>query len=148
MEALVVYESQFGNTRQVADAICRGLGPGARAVGASDEIRPDKLPPGALLVVGSPIVGWKPLEDIGAWLGALEPGSLKGLRAAAFDTRVKLFIHGDAARKIAHALEDAGAELVSEPTGFFVAGKEGPLLDGELERAEHWGTQLAGLMAG
>lgn len=80
-------------------------------------------------------------------LGALEPGSLKGLRAAAFDTRAKLFLHGDAAKKIGDALEAAGAELIAEPAGFYVAGKEGPLLEGELERAEQWGTQLAGLGA-
>jgi flavodoxin len=142
VEAVVVYESQFGNTRQIAEAICRGLGAGARAV-EPDEIRPSKLAHGSLLVVGSPIVGWRPLEDIGAWLAAMDPDSLKGLRAASFDTRVKLFFHGDAAKKIARALETAGAELVADPMWFYVEGKEGPLLEGELERAEQWGAHLA-----
>ncbi|MEA5454347.1 flavodoxin domain-containing protein [Sinomonas sp. JGH33] len=142
MEAVVVYESQFGNTRQIAEAISRGLGDGARAV-VPDEVRPEKLAPGSLLVVGSPIVGWRPLEDIGAWLASMDPGSLKGLRAAAFDTRVRLFFHGDAAKKIARALDAAGAELVADPIWFYVEGKEGPLLDGELERAEQWGAHLA-----
>jgi flavodoxin len=142
MEAVVVYASQFGNTRQIAEAIGRGLGPDARVVEAAS-FSPAQLPAGALLVVGSPIVGWKPLEGLGAWLDALGPGSLSGVRTAAFDTRVKLFIHGDAAKKIEHALEAAGAERAADPTWYYVKGTEGPLLDGEIDRAEAWGRELA-----
>ena len=143
MTAVVVYESQYGNTQRIAEAIARGLGGDARAVHAS-AFSPATLEPGALLVVGSPIVGWKPLEGLGAWLDALGPGSLDGVRTAAFDTRVKLFIHGDAAKKIEHALEAAGGQRAAEPTWYYVKGTEGPLLDGELEKAEAWGRQLAG----
>lgn len=142
MEAVVVYASQYGNTRQVAEAITRGLGPGARAVEAGS-FSVAEVGPGSLLVVGSPIVGWKPLEGLGAWLDGLSPGALDGVRTAAFDTRVKLFIHGDAAKKIEHALEKAGAERAAEPSWYYVEGTEGPLVDGELERAEAWGRELA-----
>ncbi|BCT76119.1 flavodoxin [Sinomonas cyclohexanicum] len=142
MEAVVVYASQFGNTRHIAEAIARGLGQGARAVEAGS-FSTAELGPGSLLVVGSPIVGWKPLEGLGAWLDGLAPGALDGVRAAAFDTRVKLFIHGDAAKKIEHALEKAGATRAAEPSWYYVKGQEGPLLDGELDRAEAWGRELA-----
>ncbi|GHG40861.1 flavodoxin [Sinomonas cellulolyticus] len=142
MEAVVVYASQFGNTRMIAEAIARGIGSGTPAVDASG-FSPAGLRPGSLLVVGSPIVGWRPLEGLGAWLDALAPGSLAGIRTAAFDTRVKLFIHGDAAKKIEHALEKAGARRAAEPSWYYVAGQEGPLLDGEVERAEAWGRELA-----
>ncbi|GAB3285979.1 flavodoxin family protein [Sinomonas notoginsengisoli] len=142
MEAVVVYASQYGNTRLIAEAIGRGLGPEARVVEAAG-FSPAQLAPGSLLVVGSPIVGWKPLEGLGVWLDALGPGSLAGVRTAAFDTRVKLFIHGDAAKKIERALETAGAERAAEPTWYYVKGSEGPLLDGEVERAEVWGAALA-----
>ncbi|MDQ4489613.1 flavodoxin domain-containing protein [Sinomonas sp. ASV486] len=142
MDAVVVYASQFGNTRQIAEAIGRGLGPDARVLEA-DGFSPAQLSPGSLLVVGSPIVGWKPLEGLGVWLDGLVPGVLDGVRTAAFDTRVKLFIHGDAAKKIEQALEKAGAERAADPTWYYVAGSEGPLLDGEIERAEAWGRELA-----
>ncbi len=79
---------------------------------------------------------------MGRFLESLSKDQLKGIKAAAFDTRVKLFIHGDAAKKIAKALEDAGAEIVAEPQAFFVKGKEGPLLDGEIERASQWAKSL------
>lgn len=143
MEAVVVYASQYGNTRLIAEAIGRGLGPGAQVLEASS-FSPSRLGPGSLLVVGSPIVGWKPLEGLGAWLDALAPGALDGVRTAAFDTRVKLFIHGDAAKKIEHALEAAGAVRAAEPTWYYVKGTEGPLLEGEVERAEAWRSELAG----
>ncbi|MEN2745222.1 flavodoxin family protein [Sinomonas halotolerans] len=143
MESAVVYGSQFGNTRQIAEAIGRGLGPEARVLEAAS-FSPSQLRRGSLLVVGSPIVGWKPLEGLGAWLDALAPGSLDGVRTAAFDTRVKLFIHGDAAKKIERALEAAGAERAADPTWYYVEGTEGPLLKGEIERAEAWGRSLAG----
>lgn len=142
MDAVVVYASQFGNTRRIAEAIGRGLGPDARVVEA-EGFSPALLSPGSLLVVGSPIVRWKPLEGLGIWLDGLVPGSLHGVHTASFDTRVKLFIHGDAAKKIEQALEKAGAERAADPTWYYVAGAEGPLLDGELERAEAWGRELA-----
>ncbi|WP_334170533.1 flavodoxin family protein [Sinomonas sp.] len=142
MEAVVVYESNFGNTRQIAEAISRGIGAESHAVEA-EKFNAGHLKPGSLLVVGSPINAWRPLPEVAGWLSALAPGSLAGIRAASFDTRVKSVFHGDAAKKIAKGLEAAGAEQAAEPTWYYVEGKEGPLLDGELERAERWGAELA-----
>jgi flavodoxin len=142
MDAVVVYASQYGNTRRIAEAIAHGLGPGTRVV-EQPEFSTSLVRPGSLLVVGSPIVGWKPLEGLGAWLDGLAPESLAGVRAASFDTRVRLFIHGDAAKKIERALQAAGAERAADPTWYYVEGTEGPLVDGELERAEAWGRTLA-----
>ena len=38
--------------------------------------------------------------------------------------------------------EKAGAEIVVEPQSFFVKGGEGPLFDGEIERAEEWAKSI------
>jgi flavodoxin len=96
-----------------------------------------------LLVVGSPILGWSPSEKTKAFLVGLKPGQLKGVKAAAFDTRIALFIHGDASKKIAAALEASGAKVVGTPMGFTVTGSEGPLKDGELEKAKKWAKEIA-----
>ena len=64
------------------------------------------------------------------------------VKAAAFDTRVKLFIHGDAAGKISKALAGAGAQMVTEPQAFHVKGKEGPLFEGEIESARAWAEMI------
>jgi len=74
-------------------------------------------------------------------------GSLKGIRAVVFDTRIPLetikskafrFIVGYAAPAMAKVLQTKGAEVVGKPEGFFVLESEGPLAEGELERAAAW----------
>ena len=75
-------------------------------------------------------------------LSKLEKNQLKGVKAASFDTRVKIFVHGDAAKKISQKLKGAGADIVTEPQAFYVKGKEGPLFDGEEENAAQWAKKL------
>lgn len=140
MSTLVVFDSNFGNTRIIADAIASELG--ARALPLS-EVGPGRPAGVDLLVVGSPIIAWKPTEKMQAFLDGLGEGTLSGVRAAAFDTRVRLFIHGDAAGKISRALEKAGAQIVARPRGFIVEGREGPLAAGEVEEAAAWARAVA-----
>lgn len=49
---------------------------------------------------------------------------------------------GYAAKRIANRLQKSGGELVAPPEGFFVEGTEGPLKDGELERAADWAAPV------
>ncbi|MHB9026920.1 MAG: flavodoxin family protein [Armatimonadota bacterium] len=139
MKALLIYDTTFGNTRLIAEAIAKELD--ARAVSVTNVSDAD-LEGVELLVVGSPINAWRPSEKTLKWLAALRPGQLAGVKAAAFDTRVKLFIHGDAASKIAAALKKAGAEIIADPLPVYVKGMEGPLLDGEVARAAEWGKTI------
>ena len=139
MKALVIYDSVFGNTQKVADIIAKELK--AKVLLVSDAPL-DELDGFDLIVVGSPINGWRPTEKIIAFLANLGSGRLKNVKAAAFDTRVRLFIHGDAAAKISQGLEKAGARIVASPKAFFVRGKQGPLLDGEFEKAADWARAI------
>jgi flavodoxin len=145
MVARVIFDSTHGNTKTIAEAIAAGLGGGATAQLISG------LTAGGLnadvLVVGSPIIGWRPSPGMQAFLAGLADGQLRGTRAAAFDTRVRLFIHGDAAGKVSRALERAGAQIVAEPRGFVVTGTEGPLADGEVDKAVAWGRTIASEVA-
>ncbi|MGY2744708.1 flavodoxin family protein [Arthrobacter sp. UYCu723] len=142
MKAHVVYDSAYGNTKSVAEAITDALdGLQATAVPVGD-FNPGVLAAGDLLVVGSPINGWRPTPKITELLSALGNGPLKGVKAAAFDTRVRMFIHGDAAKKMTHALRSGGAEIVSEPMPFYVKGTEGPLRSGEIGKATAWARAL------
>ena len=137
MHALVVYDTNYGNTRTIAEVIATELGRGTRTLSVTD-LTETSLDGIDVLVVGCPINGWKPTERMRAFLHTLTPGSLAGVRAAAFDTRIKLFLHGDAAGKISHALQDAGATIVAKPHGFIVQGTEGPLAPGETGKAGAW----------
>jgi len=141
MRSLIVYDSNFGNTKEIADAIAAGIGDDATVVKVRDVGESDMAGMG-LIVVGSPILGWRPSEKISKFLNNFRGERLRGVKAAAFDTRMKLFFHGDAAHKISKALEEAGATIITDPTPFFVKGKEGPLFKGEVERATEWGRKM------
>ena len=133
MKALVIYDSTYGNTEKIAQAISKTIG--CKALRAS-EVNPVDLKEFDLLVFGSPTHdGWF-IPEIKSLLNALPP--LEGVKLAAFDTRTKQSILGHAAPRIAQYLESSGGILQVPPEGFLVLGYEGPLVDGELERAAVW----------
>jgi Flavodoxin domain len=166
MRALVVYESMFGNTADVARAVADGLRSegaevtatevhGAAAVDAADF---------DLLVVGAPThafslsrpatradavrQGASAEADIGLreWLATLRPqeGSQHRL-AAAFDTRVTKVrrLPMAAANRAARELGNHGYDLILRPTPFLVLDTQGPLAPDELDRARIWGRLVA-----
>lgn len=141
MKTLVVYDTYFGNTLKIADEIAKTLSKDSK-VTSVDSFHASDLKGINMLIVGSPILAWKPSEKTQKFLASLSPGQLNGIKATSFDTRVRLFIHGDAAKTIANELIRAGAELVIEPKGFEVKGREGPLFEGELEKARQWAMEI------
>jgi Flavodoxin domain len=165
MNALVVYESMFGNTEQVARAVAHGL---------SRQVTTDTLPVRQasatvaadydLIVVGGPTHAFsmsrpgtreeaqhqgahsadaKTGQGIREWLATI-PTHADGRLAAAFDTRVAKArrLPGSAAKKADKVLGKHGMTHLARPESFFVEDTPGPLLDGELARAEAWGEQL------
>ena len=139
MKALVVYDSVFGNTEKIAQAIGEAIGGQVLRVG---EVSPADLKGFDLVIVGSPTHGGFPTPGIDGLLKASPP--LDGLNVAAFDTRTKRTIFGYAAPRIARRLEKSGGKVRLPPEGFLVLGMEGPLVDGELERAAGWAKGMVG----
>jgi flavodoxin I len=145
MRALVVYDSFYGNTEKIAEAIGGAITSGEVSVLRAGEVGPPELENISLLVVGAPTQGGRATPAIRDFLGRITKAEINGVDAAAFDTRVaskvaKIF--GYAANKIASSLKKKGANLLAEPEGFFVEGTKGPLTEGELERAAAWGKGL------
>lgn len=158
MKTVVLYESLYGNTEAVARAIADGLGPAGEATlarfGDAQETAAEEAD---LLVLGGPTHGWgmtKPASRTrsnaeGYAAGAREwlEGSRQaaGKMAAAFDTRFgkPRWLTGSAALRIARRLKRGGYRLVLPPESFFVLHTEGPLRDGEVDRARAWGAELA-----
>ena len=150
MKALVVYDSVFGNTEKVAQAIAEALGAQALRVG---DVKPEHLAALDALIVGSPTRAFSATPAVKKWLRGLVRHSLNGVQVAAFDTRadvqevnsrvltafVKLF--GYAAEPMAARLVKKGGTQAMPPAGFVVNGTEGPLREGELERAAAWARQ-------
>jgi flavodoxin I len=146
MNSMVIYDSTFGNTEQIARVIADRLGEhGTVKLMRSDEAASLDLKEMDLLVIGCPIHRQRMTPAVGALLANIPRRSLKGRAAAAFDTRYRLnwFLSNfTAAQEIASKLKRTGASLIVPPEGFIVTGREGPLEEGELERAAQWAEKI------
>jgi Flavodoxin len=166
MKALVVYESMYGNTAVIAEAVTRALGEHGLdvAVAPVTSTSPGEVIEAGLLVVGGPThahgmsreatrrtaasdeenVNPDPTVSPGLreWIDRLPLGTEK--LAAAFDTRIDkpVFLTGSAAKGIAKRLERHGYRLVAGPRSFFVT-TQNHLAEGEIDGAVAWGEELA-----
>ena len=173
MHALVVYESMYGNTHAIAQAIAEGLRPAGdvRVVPVRDA-GVELVAWADFVIVGGPThahgmtrsnsrrsareaatkpdspLTLEPEADgpgVRDWLDAL--GSGRDTRAAAFDTRVKgpPLITGRASSGIAKGLRGHGFRLVADAESYLV-DTHNQLIPGEQERARRWGASLAELV--
>jgi hypothetical protein len=169
MQVLVVYESMFGSTRQIAEAIALGLSTRAEISVVKAAEATTSLQDYDLIVVGGPTHAWsmswpstrrstplrteKPNSGLVLEPGAnTEPGVREWLedvrgahgKTAAFDTRINspVLFTGRASKGIARRLSRLGLSPAVPPESFLV-DKQSHLLAGELERARTWGAGLA-----
>ncbi|HEY7626262.1 MAG TPA: flavodoxin domain-containing protein [Ilumatobacteraceae bacterium] len=168
MRAFVVYESLYGNTRQIAEAVADGLRFSVDAETAlAGDVRAASVEGFDLVVVGAPTHAWSlsrrrtreaaavevekraghvttAAVDVGVreWMRSVRVGPL--CRGVAFDTRLDQprFITGSAVRAIERGLLAAGFSIFARANSFKVTGQTGPLATGELERARLWGEAL------
>jgi flavodoxin len=166
MRALVAYESMYGNTAAVGEAIAASL----RACGLEVEagpvskIEPERAGEVDFLVVGGPTHAHgmstsatrktaasdekntfaDPTVEPGlrSWVKRLPRG--EGRFAAAFDTRIdkSSILTGSAAKGIGRRLKGRGFRLVVGPECFLVSGQN-RLLEREIEHATTWAKELA-----
>ncbi|MGD2177307.1 MAG: flavodoxin family protein [Anaerolineae bacterium] len=146
MKALVVYYSKFGNTQQVAEAITETLGSvGAVRVTSADELTASDLSGVDLVVMGAPTHRMNLPEDVRPVLTSLPKRILRGASVAAFDTSYKMsawLARFTAARKLARKLRRLGGKQVVPPETFHVVDRQGPLYEGEIERARAWAESI------
>lgn len=138
MKALVVYDSKYGHTEKIAVAIGEEIGGRVLQVREAKPADQNELD---LLIIGSPTHGGWYTEGIKEMLGTLPV--LEGVSIAVFDTRTKRSLFGFAAPRMARSLEKNGWSLLVPPEGFVVLGIEGPLREGEMERAADWAKSIA-----
>jgi flavodoxin len=141
MKGLIVFDTVQGNTEKVACAIAAAIAPVDVKVLRPGEVSLPDFKSIDLLIVGSPAVGSSPTQPMQAFLAGIPASALKGIDAVAFDTRLKygwVKIFGYAAGRIADNLKGKGGRLVAPPQGFIVLGRNGPLKEGELEKAGDW----------
>lgn len=161
MDALVVVESWFGNTREIAESIADGIterGGQARIVSVEDA--PTEVPDDVdVLVLGAPThnrglstpeTRAKATEGrdqdgrrgVREWIESVE--LREGLRVAVFDTTTgRGWLSGSAAKAAARILIRREPRVPAETQSFTVTGFQGPLKAGETQAAHRWGQRLA-----
>lgn len=144
MKAMIVYDSVYGNTEKIANAIGDAID-GEVNILRMGTVKYSELPTLDLLIVGCPTHGGRPTPATKDFLKQITDQSINGINVGAFDTRlttrlVKIF--GFAAGKIAKNLKKKGGVPILSPEGFFVKKGKGPLKEGELERAASWAKEL------
>lgn len=152
MLILVVYDSKFGNTEKIAQAIARGAGTlgSVRVIDTTQAAmsvaqRPD------LVIIGGPTQRRGLSPGLRTFMDALPLTSIRDSVTASFDTRYRgsTWIMGSAAAETAKRLRKAGSRLAAQPESFFI-GRGGPLErqtleGGELDRAEAWGREVTAI---
>jgi len=152
MKTLIIYDSMYGNTEKIARAMGDAVPENVKVIHAG-EASPSELESIDLLIVGSPTQGFKATQPVKTFIERIHESTLKGMKVAAFDTRMPeadvgkglrfiMRTGGYAAPRIAKAFKKKGGNLVVPPEGFFVKDKEGPLKEGELERAASWAKRV------
>ena len=151
-EKLVIYDSVFGNTEKVANAIGEAIG--NAPVKQVTNVTQGDFQDLKILFVGSPTRAFRPTPAITKFLKDLDGNALSGVKAAAFDTRIPkdktdsgflrfmINLFGYADKKIEKGLKNAGATLALDSAGFGVSDTEGPLYEGELDRAKAWAKDI------
>ncbi|WP_116950967.1 flavodoxin family protein [Jiangella endophytica] len=160
MRALVVFESMFGNTQKVAEAIADGLSITMTADIVEVGSAGTSLEGIDLLVAGGPThaFGMSRVSTRESAAGQAAGGVVSkstGLRewlsevradgavVATFDTKaIKPRLPGSAAHAARRMLRRRGFRPVAAPASFYVTGTTGPLAEGEEDRARAWGEQL------
>ena len=164
MRALVVFESMYGNTQRIAEAVAAGL----RTEVETDLFEVSSAPRSTdgyeVVVVGGPTHAFTmstrqsredsakkvdtPIISTGTgirdWIDSVAPHRDE-LPCATFDTRFDrpTWLTGSAARRASGRMHKRGFGRLSPATSFFVEHGQGPLVEGETDRAFEWGERMA-----
>lgn len=146
MNSLVVYFSKFGNTQIVAKAIAGVLSKGGEArLVNSDELSLRDLEETDFLVMGSPTHKMNLPLNVRPVFERLPKRILRGKPVAAFDTSYRMswwLNQYTAGKRLVKKLRKLGGKSIVPAEIFLVTGREGPLYDGEIERAKQWADLL------
>jgi flavodoxin len=146
MKALIVYDTKFGMTEQVANAIMKGMKEGGISEVTTKKVEnvvPEDFSRSDTWIFGSPVHFSGATGDTKKALKvAIETGA-SGKKGTTFDTRYAGFASKGAAMKMMGDMEEAGIKKVAEPQWFVVLKSKGPLAEGEEAKAIAFGKNIA-----
>lgn len=143
---MIVHNSKFGNTQKIAEAIAETLAvEGTGRVISTDQLNATDSDEADLVVMGSPTHRMNLPEAVRPLFDTLPRRVLRDMPVAAFDTSCKMswwLARFTAPPKLDRKLRKLGGKRIVPPKTFHVEGREGPLYDGEIERAKTWAASI------
>jgi flavorubredoxin len=147
--ALVIYDTKFGNTEKVANALVQGLaaqGIEAESVNV-DRVAIDRVSEHDALLIGGPTHRQKMSEPMATFLDRLDKAHVSGKVGFAFDTKVEHRFAGSAGKRIEKKMKKLGMRVIRPHASAIVVGREGPLTEGTEDTFRQIGEQIAHALA-
>jgi len=143
MKALVIYDTVYGNTKEVAETIAVSLSKSIAAearyvlhVSLNDLVASD------IIIIGSPTHYWRETKKTRDFLLSLSRLKLRPM-AATYCTRMQGSLAGSAAAKLSNLARKIGLKTLGKPLNIFVESFKGPLKPGEKQTAERYAEFIA-----
>ncbi|MFW9849163.1 MAG: flavodoxin domain-containing protein [Candidatus Thorarchaeota archaeon] len=148
---IIVYESVYGNTKRVAEAIAEGIrksGDVDCRVAKTGEIHTDEICDYDGILFGCPNHNQAPALNMTKFLDRASIVHVAGKIGAVFDTYTG-GNKGVALSKLRSIVSDKfpGIEFIGDGFSAKVEGRKGPLVESEIERAWEFGKKIGNKLA-
>lgn len=155
MNILIIQDSFFGNTKKISQVMADHINQNhtVKMINVKDSNK-THLKDYDLLIIGSPTRAFQPTKPLVSYIKTLPNDELENTKVAIFDTRMdvdavenKLLTFlvkflGYATDTMVKLFRKKKASLIGQPEGFIVLESEGPLKEGEEDRARIWVDSL------
>jgi flavodoxin len=146
-KVIVVYESKYGNTKQVAETIIEGINEIQKIEAVLKEpkrVEPTEVLDYDMILIGSPNHFGGPTRGVKKFIDKLGKLPLKNKMFAVFDTYIK----GDfekAVKKMEKRISEKVPELKQIASGLSIKVQDmkGPILEEELPKCIEFGKKIA-----
>ena len=146
-KVIVAYESKYGNTRLVAEAIIEGMREVEEIETVLSELKEadlNKVPDYDEILIGSPNHWGGPTRGVRKFIDKLGKLNLEGKLFAVFDTCLGKDFE-KAVKKMEKRINEKvpGLKQIAPGLSTRVQGMKGPLVEGELPKCKEFGNKIA-----
>ncbi len=148
VKTIIVYDSWFGNTQAVAEAIGKGINEiekTAVVIKKIKDVDPIEVLAYDVLLIGSPNHMGGPTRSVRKFIDKLGLLELDEKKVAVFDTYVRKNVHvGKTVRKMEKIIKEkiSGLKLIVGGLSILVKGVRGPVMSGELSKCTTFGNKI------
>jgi flavodoxin len=144
-KAIIIYESKYGNTKRVGEAITQAMTGIQTTATDTKDVKTPNLVEYDVIILGSPNHMGGPVGSIKKIVDDMGGLNLNGKFTAVFDTYMMADFE-KAVKKMEKQITEKikGIKIAAPGLSVKLAGFKGPIIDGELAKAEEFGRKIVG----